>query len=61
MARKPLGMPNLQQLRQDLNYVVRADRWMPQTYCGMVKTIRGFPGASQASSIAERGTVFVAI
>ena len=28
VARKPLGMPNLQQLRQDLNYVVRADRWM---------------------------------
>jgi hypothetical protein len=28
---------------------------------GMVKTTRGFPGASQTSSIAESGTVFVAI
>ena len=56
VARKPRGMPNLQELRHELNYVVRAGRWMLQIYCGMVKTIRGFPGASQVSSIAERAT-----
>jgi hypothetical protein len=38
----------------------RAERRISETY-GMVNTMRGFPGASQVSSIAERGTVFVAI
>ena len=48
------GIPRLQNGEPNTN--------APAPRYGIVNTTRGFPGASsQVSSIAERGTVFVAI